>query len=69
MVMATDVVTISKEEYDLLVQCKHIVKSEFEENFSKKFIMAVEESEDEYKKGDVVIVKNSEERKKLFESL
>lgn len=67
--MVSDVVTIPKKEYELLVKCKHIVESEFEENFSDEFIKAVKESEEEYKRGEFVRVKNSEERRKLFDSL
>lgn len=67
--MAKETVTIPKEEYRLLVKCRHIVESEFEEKFSKEFIEEVKESEEAYKKGEFVRVKNSEERKKLFDLL
>ena len=67
--MTSDVVKIPKEEYELLLRCKRIVESEFEENFSEDFIKAVRESEEAYKKGEYVRVKNSEERRKLFDSL
>ena len=67
--MDTEVVTIPKEEYDLLVKCKHIVESEFEEKYSKEFIKDIKESEEAYKKGEHVSVKNSKERRKLFDSL
>ena len=65
----TETVEVSKEEYDLLVKCRHIVDAEFEEHFSPQFVMAVKESEDAYKKGKVVKVKTAEERRKLFASL
>lgn len=67
--MASDVVTIPKKEYELLLKCKHIVESEFEENFSEEFIKAVKESEEACRKGEFVRVKSSEERRKLFDSL
>jgi len=62
-------VIISKKEYEFLVKCRKIVDSEFEERFSKKFIEDVKKSEEAYKRGEFVRVKNSEERKKLFDSL
>ncbi len=67
--MGSDTVAISREEYELLVKCRHIVESEFEEKFSKEFIKAVKKSEEAYKKGEFVVVKNSKDRKKLFDSL
>lgn len=67
--METDVVTIPREEYEFLVTCRHVVESDFEERFSKEFIQAVKESENAFKCGDVVRVKNSRERRKLFDSL
>ncbi len=65
----TETVTIPKQEYRLLLKCKHIVDSEFEGKFSKKFIKAIKESEKAYKRGEFVTVKDSKERKKLFDSL
>jgi hypothetical protein len=67
--MTSDAVTISKDEYELLLRCKHVVESEFEEGFSEEFVRQVNESEDAYKKGNFVRVKNSHERRKLFDSL
>ena len=67
--MSKEIVTIPKEEYDLLLKCRHIVESEFEEKFSEKFIREIKESEEAYKKGEFVRVKNSEDRKRLFDSL
>jgi hypothetical protein len=67
--MASETITIAKEEYDFLVKCRHIVDAEFEEAFSSEFIEAVKESEEAYRKGEYVKAKNSEERKKLFASL
>ncbi len=67
--MAPDAITIPKEEYDLLVKCRQIVESEFEERFSPEFIECVRKSEEAYKKGQFVHVKNFQERKKLFDSL
>ena len=67
--MSREIVTIPKEEYELLLRCRHIVESEFEEKFSVKFIKEIKESEESYKKGQFVRVKNSEDRKKLFDSL
>ncbi|HIH10345.1 MAG TPA: hypothetical protein HA254_06810 [Candidatus Diapherotrites archaeon] len=67
--MAAEVVTIPKKDYELLVKCRHIVESEFEEKYSEAFIRDIKESEDAYEKGDFVRVKNSQERRKLFDSL
>ena len=67
--MSKEIVTIPKEEYELLLKCRHIVESEFEEKFSEKFIREIQESEEAYKKGEFVRVKNSEDRKRLFDSL
>ncbi len=67
--MTTSVVTIPKEDYELLLKCKHIVESDFEEKFSEEFIKAVKESERAYKEGKYVRVKGSQERRKLFDSL
>ena len=67
--MPGNVVTIPKKEYELLLKCKHIVESEFEENFSEEFIKQIKESEEAYKKGKFVKVSSSEERRKLFDSL
>ena len=67
--MASDIVSIPKEEFDFLVKCRHLVESEFEEKYSKKFIEEVKESEEAYKKGEFVRIKSSKERKKLFDSL
>ena len=67
--MTTETVTIPKEEYKFLVKCRHIIDAEFGEHFSPQFIMAVKESEEAYKKGDVVKIKSRDERRKLFASL
>jgi len=67
--MASDTVCIPKAEFELLVKCKQIVESDFEEKYSKTFIAAVRESEEAYKKGDFVRVKSPRERRKLFDSL
>lgn len=67
--MAKETITIPKDEYELLVKCRHIIESEFEEKFSEKFIEEVKESEKAYKRGEFVRVNSSEERKKLFDSL
>lgn len=68
MVMS-ETVTIPKKEYKLLIKCKRIVESEFEEKFSKKFVEDIKKAEEEYRKGNFVEVKSSEERKNLFDSL
>ena len=34
--MASDIVSIPKEEFDFLVKCRRLVESEFEEKYSKK---------------------------------
>ena len=64
-----ETVTIPKDEYKLLVKCKNIVESEFEEKFSKKFIKDVKKAEEEYKKGNFVRFSNKEEAKKYLDSL
>ncbi len=64
-----EVVTIPKKEYELLLKCKHIVESEFEENFSKKFIKEIKESEEAYRKGDYIKFKNTKEAKEFFDKL
>ncbi|MBI2647053.1 hypothetical protein HYW99_01125 [Candidatus Woesearchaeota archaeon] len=67
--MRREIVSIPKDEYELLLRCKHIVESEFEEKFSEEFIKEVKESEEAYKKGEFVRIKSSEDRRKLFDSL
>lgn len=67
--MTTETITVPREEYEFLMKCRHIVDSEFEEHFSPEFIRAVKESEEAYKKGEVVKVKSAKEREKLFDSL
>ena len=67
--MNKEIVTIPRKEYELLLKCKHIVESEFEEKFSEKFIKEIKESREEYKRGEFTMVKNSADRKKLFNSL
>jgi len=42
---------------------------EFEENFSKKFIAEVRESEKAYSRGNYVKVRTTGERQRLFGSL
>ena len=65
--MASDVVIIPKKEYELLLKCKHIVESEFEENFSEQFIKAIKKSEEDYRRGDYLRFKNVEEAKRHFD--
>ena len=65
--MSREIVTIPKKEYELLVKCRRIVESEFEENFSEDFIKAVKESEEEYRKENYPRFKNLEEAKRHFD--
>lgn len=65
----TETITIPKKEYKLLIKCKHIVKSEFEERFSKKFVQDVKKAEDEYRKGNFVRFDNKSEARKYLDSL
>ena len=65
--MSREIVTIQKEEYELLVKCRRIVESEFEENFSEDFIKAVKDSEEEYRKANYLKFKNVEEAKRHFD--
>jgi hypothetical protein len=67
--MASDTISIPRDEYELLVKCRHLVQSEFEENFSEKFIKAVKKSEEDYRKGRIVKIKTSQERRKLFDAM
>lgn len=65
----SETIEIPKKEYDFLVKCKHIVKAEFEERFSKKFIADVKKAEDEYRKGDFVRFDSSRDATKYLDSL
>ena len=65
----SEAVCIPKERYEYLIECERLIDLEFEEKFSEKFIQEVKESEEAYKRGDFVRVKNSQDRKKIFESL
>ena len=65
----SETITIPKKEYDLLVKCKNIVESEFEEKFSKKFIEDVKKSEEEFKKGNFIRFDDKEGAKKYLDSL
>ena len=65
--MSKEIVTIPKEEYELLIRCRHIVESDFEEKFSEKFIKEIKESEEAYKRGDYIRFKNAKEAKKYFD--
>ena len=65
--MVSDVVTIPKKEYELLLRCKHIVESEFEENFSEDFIKAIKESEEDYREGNYLRFNSVKEAKKYFD--
>ena len=62
-----ETIKIEKKEYDFLVKCRHIVESEFSENYSKEFINDVKESEEDYKKGDFIRFKNVREAKEFFD--
>ena len=50
--MGKGTVTIPKEEYDLLLKCRHILRSDFEEKFSAQFIKEVKESEEAFRAGN-----------------
>ena len=62
-------VCISRERYEYLIKCERLVDMEFEEKFSDEFIAEVKESEEAYRRGEYIEVKDKEERDKLFESL
>ena len=64
-----ETICITKERYEYLTKCERLVDMEFEENFSKTFVVEVRESEEAYKKGEYKEVKSKKERKKLFDSL
>ena len=63
----TEVITVPKKEYEILVRCRHIVESEFEEKFSEEFIKDVQTSEEEYTKGNFVRLKDVKEARKFFD--
>ena len=67
--MVTETITIPKQEYKLLLKCRHIVESDFEVKFSKKFIKALKESEKAYKKGEFIRFKNAKEAKAYFDKI
>lgn len=67
MEMASNTITIPKEEYELLLKCKRIVDSDFEEEFSEEFIKAIRKSEEDYKRGDFLRFKSAKEAKKYFD--
>ena len=62
-------VCISRERYEYLIKCERLVDMEFEEKFSDEVIAEVKESEEAYRRGEYIEVKDKEEREKLFESL
>ena len=64
-----DAVTIPKEEFELLVKCRRIVDSDFEEKFSDEFIKAVKKSEEDYKKGKFIRFSSKEEMIKHLDAL
>ena len=64
-----ETVCIPRERYEYLIKCERLVDREFEEKFSDEFIAAVKESEEAYRSGEYIDVKDREEREKLFESL
>ena len=61
-----ETVCIPRERYDYLIKCERLVDMEFEEKFSDEFIAEVKESEEAYRRGEYIEVKNREEREKLF---
>ena len=64
-----ETVTIPKKEYELLVKCKRIVESEFEERFSEKFIRDIKKAEEEYKEGNFVRFDSRAAAKEHLDSL
>ena len=65
-----ETVCIPGERYEYLIKCERLVDMEFEEKFSDEFIAEVKESEEAYRRGEYIGVKNIlGEREKLFESL
>lgn len=66
--MNQESVQIPKKEYDLLIKCRSLVRSEFEERFSKKFVKDVKTSEQAYKKGDFLNFESAKEAKKYFDT-
>ncbi len=67
--MEGDVVSIRREEFELLVKCRRIVDSDFEEKFSDEFIKAVKKSEKDYNKGRFIRFSSKEEMSKHLDAL
>lgn len=65
----SNTVCIPVEEYETLVRCRDIVKSDFEENFSGEFVESVRKSERAHRKGEFVRCTTRNERVKLFQGL
>jgi len=63
-----ETICITKERYEYLTKCERLVDMEFGENFSKKFITEVRESEEAYRKGEYKEVRSKKDRIKLFDS-
>ncbi len=62
-----ETVTIPREEYKLLLECKRIVDSDREP--SEELIRAVRRSERAYREGRYKVARNRAETRKIFESL
>ncbi len=67
--MESDVVSIPREEFELLVKCRRIVDSDFEEKFTDEFIKAVKKSEEDYRKGRFIRFTGKEEMIKHLDAL
>jgi hypothetical protein len=65
----SETICIPKERYEFLLSCEKLVDSEFNEKFSDEFLKEVKKSEEAYKKGDYIEVKNSSDRDEIFDSL
>jgi hypothetical protein len=64
-----ETICIPWKRYEYLIKCERLVDMEFEEKFSDEFIAEVKESEEAYRRGKYIEVKDKEEREKLLESL
>ncbi len=64
-----ETVSVPREEYELLLKCRRIVESDFEEEFSEEFIRAIRRSRRAYREGRYRVALNAEERGRIFREL
>lgn len=64
-----ETVSVPREEYKLLLKCRRIVESDFEEEFSEEFIRAIRRSRKDYREGRVRKAKTHREVRAILRSL